>query len=331
MARSMTRKQKELTEESTVTTVPRISSGLKTHFVPPPVDENKRLIEKMTEQDKKLSQALSDSVGPGSENDRFPRVHEANPLAPGLHLMYGPARSGKTVTLISLILELRSRGYAASYVNLMEPRGLFVPTTPTKSADEAATGEKTESDSPTRKTEEQNARLRDYLSKDTYGEYLWKLMSAMPQDAVGPTSWKTKIESVHCTPVLGLDSITYLIRALPETQKQAEVLGNTTFKGGLAAADTLGMLHHQLRAEYAGVAVIAVVNQELFPVVTELAGAVEGLIETRDDGCIRLSTRALSRDTIELRPEPQFIAQARTILRYSTRRSVLPSRYDIIS
>jgi hypothetical protein len=300
---------------------------------------DEELVKAVKERDAAVSSSVAKVLeayaGPGSQFDRLPRVHSANPFAPGLHLMYGPARAGKTVTLLAMVLELRKLGYAATYQNIMEPRGLYLPIDVTEEEKaQAVTGgdqKKANVDVNKKTTIKDAERLKDYLTQQSYSDWLWDRLESMPKDTLGPLSWKTGNQSFNCTPVMALDSLTYLIRALPETQMQAKVLGNTTFKGGLAVADTIGMMHHQLRAEYTGVAVVAAINQDLFPVVEDLGGAVEGLIETRQDGSISITTRALSRETIEIHLDQDHVAAARKLLRYTAHRTVRPSTYAIQS
>lgn len=198
--------------------------------------------------------------------DQVPEDYAPTPLARGLYLLDAVAGAGKTLHMRAFATALRLCGYHAEYRAIMEPRGQYIPTVATPQTDAS------ESTVP------------------AWGDYY--------------RDWAQKAASrrVSSSPVLIADSLTFLLRALPETQAAIKAGGGRgSFEKGLSAEDTLGTLHHQLRAEEYNVAFVAVLNSTLYPVATMLDGAAEGRITIVAEGVLRIHARFLGRQSREFK------------------------------
>jgi hypothetical protein len=226
------------------------------------------------------------------EHDVFPKELPSKPFSPGLHLFPGGTGRGKTLSALALRIHLGLQGFACVFKNVMEPRGMNVAITPSKSGDVQAS---------------EVAGLTGTGGDSTllYGTLLENWMLKVNQMA--------QKRHVGC---LFIDSGTYLLKALPETQSALAVDKGPTFKEGLAYGDLLGVLHHQMRAEEKGVALIMTINSELLPVVGSLAGAAEGSISMLGIGELAPRSRATARSEISLKLDPRAIVMAREILGY---------------
>jgi hypothetical protein len=242
------------------------------------------------------------------QNDILPREMATDPLTPGLHIMKGRAARGKTVTALAWRLQLEAEGHVVAYKNIMEPRGMLVDITPPKEADAAAPAGEL--------PEERAARLAavnaalGVTESPVYSVLLGRWMNELTAKAAAA--------GVSTVPVLFCDSLTYLLKALSETQLALSLDKGPTFKEGLAYGDILGVLHHTLKAETHGVALVGVVNQDLFPVIDYLQGAAEGRIDVTEPGRITRASRGTGRRDIPVDIDPVYMTYARELLGYDS-------------
>lgn len=119
-------------------------------------------------------------------------------------------------------------------------------------------------------------------------------------DADAWTNWYTASCKALSGGVLILDSITYVVSMLAQLRDLGDMLSKVTYEGGLSPRDIQGVLLHNEIASDAGVAVVATVNSELFPVANKLEGAAEGQITI-------LSERQLSMRNRRTRKPFEFV------------------------
>lgn len=232
-----------------------------------------------------------DQSGSSKAGDSFPERLPSVPLPPGLHLMKAGTGRGKTVSAIALAFQWRAApfNHRTLYRNVMEPRGEEVMITAVAPKAGGQVGEK---------------GLGSPAGILPYGEWLVKRFEevlALPGLGV---------------PVLIVDSLTYLLKALPETVQALGTDRGPTFKEGLAYSDILGVLHHTFRAQRAGVALVGVVNESLMPVVGSLLGAAEGHITVRSPGSLVYANRSTARSERTIEIDNAFIQQAKDALGY---------------
>lgn len=91
--------------------------------------------------------------------------------------------------------------------------------------------------------------------------------------------------------VLVVDSLTYLITALPSVRELESTIAAVTYSGGLRPIDIAGVLTYDALAGEAKTALIGTLNTDLFPKHAELEGACEGSIVVRGPGLIALRNR----------------------------------------
>jgi hypothetical protein len=92
-------------------------------------------------------------------------------------------------------------------------------------------------------------------------------------------SWQNHLEKALdkvAGGILVVDSLTYLVSRLNRSIEMEDELSRVTYAGGLSPRDIMGILFHDELARKHGVALIATLNAELFPVVDKLSGACEG-------------------------------------------------------
>ena len=127
------------------------------------------------------------------------------------------------------------------------------------------------------------------------------------------------------TPILILDSITYLLKSLQLTKTALKNEAATTFKEGLSSGDILGALHHTLLAEQFGVAIIGVVNSQLLPTVGMLGGAVEGEMFSNGAGQLRHVSRGTGRREVSFSLDAESVDYALATLGINNLESVSAS------
>jgi hypothetical protein len=206
---------------------------------------------------------------------------------PGLHLLYGPAGSGKSVNALALAGYLLSTGHYVEYHNVMEPRGAFF-------------NEKGIVNDPAAAKLNQKRGLREIPK--SYSSWLLNDVLPRSRSAVKGT----------LAPVVILDSITYLIRSLAMTQAALAQKGapTGTYAGGLQYGDTLGIIHHNQIATYYNTCLIAVVNSDLFPPIADLSGAVEGIMRSVDVGTLTITSRPSGRKQVTERVPRSYTSSA---------------------
>lgn len=187
--------------------------------------------------------------------DVEPRVYDAasDALVPGLHILAGPASSGKTVNCRALQIKQLRMGVPCQYGNVLEPRGAwFRPAAATVGVE----------DVKTKATHDDAADI-----EMAYHTWLEARLLGLSR-TVAPGGYY---------PVLFVDSITYSLRSLL-SESELKLYASATFKGGFSAADAIGALAHSHLAAKYRVALVGVINSELFPVAETLRGAAEALL-----------------------------------------------------
>jgi hypothetical protein len=212
-----------------------------------------------------------------------------HPFTPGLTLFYGGRGTAKTTNALALHLGLTKLGVTSSYVSIMEPRAQMVSLTASSQA--TAGGADPKKGGSVTKTDSWQAKL-DGLLNDLRGNQL----------------------SSNNVSVLWLDSLTYLVKGLRSTQEAMEAFSGATYPGGLDFFDILGVLQHSALACSKGVAMVGIVNSELFPVVTLLEGACEGVLQSNGPGDMRLTSRATKRQAMPLRIPRSLCVEAWRLL-----------------
>lgn len=78
--------------------------------------------------------------------------------------------------------------------------------------------------------------------------------------------------------LLVIDSMNYVVGAVPQVTEILKTMQQVTYPGGLSPRDVIGVNVHNQIAEANDCVVIGTINSELFPVVDVLEGACEGRI-----------------------------------------------------
>jgi hypothetical protein len=213
-------------------------------------------------------------------------------LAPGLHLMEGAGKSGKTVNAVSLKIALEASGIPNAYRNVMEPRGMLIGVQ--KVTKPVMQGGITVGETQT--------------EHDNYQTWLQEELSVLN---------KMKNLSEPHYPVLILDSGTYLIKRLDVTKASLKDDKGAIYQGGLSYGDILGCLHHCLLAAESEVALVMTINSELLPIVDVLGGAIEGLIKSKGPGKLDVESRDTGRRTMAITLPPSAVRCAiNNVLKY---------------
>jgi hypothetical protein len=191
-------------------------------------------------------------------------------IVPGFYIVHGPGGRGKSVTMRALELAALAHSVPAAYSPIQEPRGHFLMATP-----------------------EVNAQQEDLVA--TAGNLAAGSTAYTKFLTAGLNVMKATADRGKTTPLWILDSVTFCMTSLDETRAQLKNYSGSTYVGGLNYADTLGALCHQARAEEASTAVFGVLNDQLYPVASLLAGACEGCIQVIAPGVIDVTSREMGR------------------------------------
>lgn len=246
-----------------------------------------------------IESLLKSGIDVDPQLDSLPAELPSDPLAPGFHIMQGGPGSGKTVLALAWSLQLRKEGVASSYQSIMEPRGRMLAITQKQTVKDSSKSVAQEAEG---QQESSEATEHKHLLYQRFFDYKCYQLK--------------KVSNGKRVPVLFLDSVTYLVKGLTVTQAALEKDKGPTFPEGLSFGDVLGVLHHTLRAMENGVAVVGVINSQLYPVVDKLRGACEGTIIVTSPQEARRNSRATSRMDVPLSIEPWAIKYARALLGY---------------
>lgn len=259
-------------------------------------------------QDQEIAVKLrNDFVLPG---DVLPRIYteaEADPLAPGLHVLHGAGGSGKTVNALAMAHYYRRKGYGVVFRAFDEPRGQMLGVAPSKDAVQVGSV---------------NAVIGTELPvyPGDYDDFINRVFG-LAQSRTAQTQNKKSV------PIAVIDSGTYKLKSLKMTQDILLTTDMPTYPGGLDAGVILGVLHHSQLAASQGVALIMTVNSDLMPTVKEMKGACEGVMSSDGVGYVTNSSRQTGRiwkEFDELAEDKDWALQA---LRYVT----LPPAYGVQS
>lgn len=234
-------------------------------------------------------------------------------MKPGLHLLYGPAGSGKSVNSLALYVQLLAAGIPVLFDQVMEPRGALF------SEDEqpvrARAGEllSVTSDSILREMRIA-AALAPSRIEGFYNEYIRaRLLDAADEGSRYRSEQAAASQASNVPGVLIIDSLTHnisdirLAAGAPEIEK---VRKDVTFTKGLSSSFIRGALIHNLLAEAFGVILIGIVNSSLLPVVADFEGAVEGLVRSEGAGYLIEDSRGTGRKEITTTLPPWAIELA---------------------
>lgn len=126
------------------------------------------------------------------------------------------------------------------------------------------------------------------LSVPSYYEYVGEPRAADVADTlVNSQTWENRLTTAMAKAKGGvcfIDSITYLVTALPKVRELEAKIATVTYRGGLRPIDVVGILMYDALAAEKEVALVATLNSDLFPSVSQLEGACEGAISVSSAG-----------------------------------------------
>jgi hypothetical protein len=160
--------------------------------------------------------------------------------------------------------------------------------------------------------------------------YVLEPRSILNLQLLRPGEWDIFLDAqlkVASGGALFLDSMTYVVSKIKEAEAFEAGSKGATYPGGLRPVDVVGALAHDSRARQQGVALIGTLNSELFPVVKDLEGAVEGEIRVMGPGSVLIRDRSTRRENTVDVPS-QYLEAAKRSLGYSKLEGVSSSKLD---